>query len=158
MCDKVLDVFCNTFNVSKSYIQGLIKQHGERVLDYCDYILYLSNKERIRDARRFLAYAIKNGLSPPDGYIPYEQREKKKRERDEALKRFFERQDKEREEIKRRVDAARAYIEKINGTDRYRELYEKAKGHKNLPLFKKIEVIHELLNINLIREFLNNGL
>ena len=146
VCDKVLDVFCNTFNVSKSYIQGLIKQHGEKVLDYCDYILYLSNKERIRDARRFLAYAIKNGLSPPDGYIPYEQREKKKRERDEALKRLFERQDKEREEIKRRVDAARAYIEKIKGTDRYRELYEKAKGHK-MARFLSIERVMQQLVI-----------
>ena len=146
VCDKVLDVFCNTFNVSESYIQGLIKQHGEKVLDYCDYILYLSNKERIRDARRFLAYAIKNGLSPPDGYIPYEQREKKKRERDEALKRLFERQDKEREEIKRRVDAARAYIERIKGTDRYRELYERAKGHK-MARFLSIERVMEQLVI-----------
>lgn len=146
VCDKVLDVFCNTFNVSESYIQGLIKQHGERVLDYCDYILYLSNKERIRDARRFLAYAIKNGLSPPDGYIPYEQREKKKRERDEALKRLFERQDKEREEIKRRVDAARAYIERIKGTDKYRKLYEKAKGHK-MARFLSIERVMQQLII-----------
>lgn len=136
--------FCNIFNVSESWVQDLISKHGDKIIKYCDYILHLSNKGKVHNARGYLIYALQHGIDQPEDFMPYAEREKKKRETEERQKREREELEKEREEIWQRSQKAKAYIEEIKGTEKYRELYEKAKSQK-MARFLSIEIVMQHL-------------